>query len=78
MPSTTLCRSVSPGSALDLAGFVRAMDADGCTAPLGAEIWSSVLAEQPPCEVARRVGDALRALATAARGDRGAGALAAR
>ena len=78
MAATLTGRLVPGAGALDLAGFVRAMDAHGCAAPLGAEIWSSVLAEQPPREVARRVGDALRALATAARGDRGAGPLAAR
>ena len=66
--AATLTGRLVPGSgALDLAGFLRAMDEDGCTAPLGAEIWSDVLAKQPPCDVARRVGAALRWLAAAAR-----------
>ena len=66
--AATLTGRLVPGTgALDLTGFLRAMDEDGCTAPIGAEIWSEVLAQQPPREVARRVGAALRALVTAAR-----------
>lgn len=66
--AATLTGRLVPGTGtLDLAGFLRAMDADGCEAPLGAEIWSEVLAPQPPREVARRVGAALRALVAAAR-----------
>lgn len=68
MAATLTGRLVPGAGALDLTGFLRAMDTHGCTAPLGAEIWSAVLAQQPPCDVARRVGDALRALAAAARG----------
>ncbi|MBM4244331.1 MAG: sugar phosphate isomerase/epimerase [Deltaproteobacteria bacterium] len=66
--AATLTGRLVPGTgALDLAGFVRAMDEDGCQAPLGAEIWSDVLARQPPVEVARRVGSALRVLVAAVR-----------
>lgn len=66
--AATLTGRLVPGTgALDLVGFLRAMDEDGCTAPPGAEIWSATLAEQPPSDVARRVGSALRALVAAAR-----------
>jgi sugar phosphate isomerase/epimerase len=66
--AATLTGRLVPGTgALDLAGFLRAMDEDGCEAPLGAEIWSEVLAQQRPREVARRVGAALRALVAVAR-----------
>lgn len=66
--AATLSGRLVPGSgALDLVAFLRAMDEDGCEAPLGAEIWSQVLAQQPPSDVARRVGAALRALVAEAR-----------
>lgn len=70
--AATLTRRLIPGEgALDLAGFLRAMRADRCTAPLGVEIWSDVLASAEPRAVAVRVGDALRALvARAHAGDR--------
>jgi sugar phosphate isomerase/epimerase len=66
--AATLTGRLVPGSgALDLAGFLRAMREDGCTAPVGAEVWSAVLAKQPPSQVARRVGAALRALLASVR-----------
>jgi len=58
-----LTRRLVPGEgALDLIGFVRRLAARGCRAPLGAEVWSTALASEPPTAVARRVGDAMRAL----------------
>lgn len=58
-----------PGEgALDLAGLVRRLDARGCAAPLGVEVWSDRLASLPPALAARRAGDALRRIVSAARG----------
>lgn len=66
--TATMTKRLVPGDGeLDLTGFVRAMDAIGCDAPLGAEVWSEKLASAPPVAVARRVGDAMRALRAAAR-----------
>ncbi|MEW6267752.1 MAG: TIM barrel protein [Thermodesulfobacteriota bacterium] len=68
--AATLERRLVPGEgALDLAGFIRRLDAGGCEAPVGVEVWSKALAAAPPLEVARRVGDAMRAVLAAARGD---------
>lgn len=65
----TLGRRLVPGEgALDLVGFVRRLDAAGSRAPLGAEVFSTALAAEPPLAAARRVGDAMRALVRAARG----------
>lgn len=64
----TLTRRLVPGQgALDLAGLLRRLRRAGCTAPVSAEIWSEKLAAEPPLEVARRVGDAMRALLRAVR-----------
>jgi sugar phosphate isomerase/epimerase len=66
--AATMTQRLIPGDgALDLVGFLRALDDAGCDAPLGAEIWSATLAAEPPLDVARRVGDALRTLRAAAR-----------
>lgn len=64
--AATLKRRLLPGEGeLDLVGFVRRLDAVGCSAPLGVEVWSEQLAARPPLEVARRAGDAMRALLAA-------------
>ncbi len=64
----TLHRRLLPGEGeLDLAGLVRALDAGGCRAPLGVEVFSDALAALPAAEIARRAGDAARALLTRAR-----------
>lgn len=52
---------------IDLVGLVRTLDAIGCRAPLGAEIFSSAFDALEPAEVGRRAGDAMRALLAAAR-----------
>ncbi len=58
-----LARRLVPGEgALDLIGFLRQLATIGCRAPLGAEVWSAALASEPAAAVARRVGDAMRAL----------------
>jgi sugar phosphate isomerase/epimerase len=64
----TLTRRLVPGEgALDLAGLLRRLRDAGCTAPVSAEVWSEALAARPPVDVAREVGDAMRALLRAAR-----------
>ena len=52
---------------IDLLGLVRTLDAIGCSAPLGAEVFSDDLAGLTPAEVGRRVGEATRALLASAR-----------
>ena len=66
--TATLERRLLPGDgALDLAGFVRGLDARACPATIGVEVWSAVLAAEPPVAVARRAGDAMRTILAAAR-----------
>jgi sugar phosphate isomerase/epimerase len=63
-----LTRRLMPGEgALDLVGFVRLLDVRGCCAPIGVEVCSERLAAEPPGIVARRAGDAIRAVLAAAR-----------
>jgi len=57
-----------PGDGVaDLVAWVRALDAVGSRAPLGVEVLSDALHALPPAEIARRAGDAMRALLAAAR-----------
>jgi sugar phosphate isomerase/epimerase len=51
----------------DLVGLLRQLDAIGARAPLGIEVLSDALHALPPVEIARRAGDALRTLVSAAR-----------
>ncbi len=60
-----------PGEgAIDLAGTIRVLDGMGCDAPVGVEVFSDDLGKMPPVEVARRAGDAARAVIAAALGRR--------
>lgn len=52
---------------IDLRGFLVALDAIGCRAPIGAEVFSDALTGLAPEELGRRVGDATRAVVAAAR-----------
>ncbi len=64
----TLHRRLVPGDgAIDLVGLVRLLDDGGCRAPIGVEVFSDELNDLPAVEVARRVGDATRAVLAAAR-----------
>lgn len=64
----TLHRRRLPGEgAFPLAGFVQLLDRMGVTAPYGVEVISDELATLPAEEVARRAGDAARAVLAAAR-----------
>jgi sugar phosphate isomerase/epimerase len=66
--AAALTRRLLPGEgALDLVGVVRRLDLRGCLAPIGVEVCSERLAAEPPETVARRAGDAVRALLAAAR-----------
>ena len=55
-------RLVPGEGSLDLIGFLRLLDEIGCRAPLGVEVCSARVATAPAIEVARRLGDAMRAL----------------
>lgn len=60
---------LAPGDgAIDLVSLVRALDAIGSNAPIGVEVFSRALAALPPAAVARRLGDAARAVLAEARG----------
>jgi sugar phosphate isomerase/epimerase len=56
-------RLVPGEGSLDLVGFLHLLDDIGCRAPIGVEVCSAHLATEPPSAVARRLGDAMRALA---------------
>ena len=72
--AAALTRRLVPGEgALDLVGFVRLLDVRACCAPIGVEVCSERLAAEPPETVARRAGDAMRAVLAAARRDGGHG-----
>jgi sugar phosphate isomerase/epimerase len=69
LPQESLHARRLPGAgSIDLVGLVRALDAIGCRAPLGAEVFSDAFDALPPEVVGRRVGDAMRALRGRARG----------
>jgi sugar phosphate isomerase/epimerase len=67
LPQESLRARLLPGEgAIDLVAYLRALDAIGCRAPLGAEVFSEALAAQDPVAVGRLAGDALRRVARAA------------
>src|SRR5262249_5675376 len=67
-PTAAPTPRLPPGEgALDRPGLVRLLDARGALAPIGVEVCSERLAAEPPETVARRAGDAVRALLAAAR-----------
>jgi sugar phosphate isomerase/epimerase len=69
LPQESLHARRLPGEgSIDLVGLVRALDAIGCTAPLGAEVFTDAFDALPPEAVGRRVGDAMRALREQVRG----------
>jgi sugar phosphate isomerase/epimerase len=55
---------------IDLVALVRALDAVGCSAPIGVEVFSDALAALTPAEIGKRLGDATRAVVAAARATR--------
>jgi sugar phosphate isomerase/epimerase len=60
---------LAPGEgAIPLAAWLRALDAIGCRAPLGVEVFSTALSALPPAELGRRLGAAARRVVTDARG----------
>jgi sugar phosphate isomerase/epimerase len=67
----TLHRRLLPGAGdAQVARAIRALDAGGCQAPLGVEVFSDELATLSPLEIAQRVADATRHVISEARGDR--------
>ena len=68
LPQESMHARLLPGEGdIDLVGLVRTLDAIGCAAPFGAEVFSDELAAHTPAEVGRRVGDATRAVLASAR-----------
>ena len=64
----TLHRRLLPGEGdIDLVGILRTFHELGVTAPVGVEVFSDELAAQPPLEVARKAGRAVRELLKRAR-----------
>jgi sugar phosphate isomerase/epimerase len=64
----TMHRRRVPGEGdFDLVGLLHLLWARGVAAPLGVEVLSDALGAVPPAEVARRLGDATRALVARAR-----------
>lgn len=71
LPQESLHARRLPGQgSIDLAGLVRTLDAIGCEAPLGAEVFSDAFDALPAEAAGRRVGDAMRALRKRARASR--------
>ena len=65
----TMLRRLLPGAGdIDLVEIVRRLDAGGCRAPVGVEVFSSELQKLPAAEAARRAADATRAVLAEARG----------
>lgn len=64
----TMQRRLLPGEGdIALVEIIRALDAAGCNAPLGIEVFSTALQKLTPVEIGRIVGDNLRALLRQAR-----------
>jgi sugar phosphate isomerase/epimerase len=64
----TLHRRLMPGEGdADVAGLIRILDAGGCRAPLGVEIFSEELAALSPAAAAKRAIDATRQVVAEAR-----------
>ncbi len=62
-------RRLLPGEgSFDLVGLIRALDDIGSRAPLGVEVFSDRLAEQPIGEIARATAEATRRVVARARG----------
>ena len=64
----TLHRRLLPGDGdADVAELIRVLDAGGCTAPLGVEVFSDDLGAQPPEDIAKRSAEATRQVLARAR-----------
>ncbi|HXK26211.1 MAG TPA: sugar phosphate isomerase/epimerase [Myxococcota bacterium] len=70
LPQESLRARLLPGDgAIDLVAFLRALEAIGCRATLGAEVFSEALSAQDPVTVGRRAGEALRRVIRGAAAD---------
>jgi len=67
LAATMHVRRLPAEGVADLVRWVRLLDGIGSHAPLGVEVLSDALHALPPAEIARRAGDAMRALGAAAR-----------
>ena len=67
--TASMTSRLAPGDgAIPLAAWLRELDATGCRAPVGVEVFSTALAALPPKELGRRLGDATRRVLAQARG----------
>jgi sugar phosphate isomerase/epimerase len=65
----TMSRRLLPGQGdIDLVDIVRTLDAGGCQAPIGVEVFSTELAALPPAQAAWRAAETTRAVLEKARG----------
>lgn len=65
----TMQRRLLPGAgAIDLVDIIRRLDAIGCAAPVGVEVFSAELDALPHAEAARLAGDSLERVLQRARG----------
>ena len=70
LTETTTARLLPGEGAIPLERWIRMLDANGCRAPIGVEVFSDANDRLPPDEVARRCGDAARRVLESARGRR--------
>ena len=69
LPMDSLHHRAVPGEgAVDLVGFVQALDAAGYAGAIGAEVFSDELNALPAEDVGRRMGEATRSVLAKARG----------
>ena len=69
LPMDSLHHRCLPGEgAVDMLGFIQALDSTGFSGAMGAEVFSDVLNGLPAEEVGRRLGEATRAVIAKARG----------
>jgi sugar phosphate isomerase/epimerase len=64
---TTTARLLPGEGAIPLERWIRILDANGCRAPIGVEVFSDANDRLPPDEVARRCGEAARRVLERAR-----------
>jgi sugar phosphate isomerase/epimerase len=65
----TLHHRLFPGEGdADVPGLIRILDEGGCQAPIGVEVFSDEVADDPPAVIAKRAAETTRRVLAAARG----------